>query len=264
MIRAGVSGLLLAASAPALAEEARFCPNRPSLGASGCTTLPGQVQVELSISDRAFDEDADTREEVFLHGDVTLRTGVTRRDEVQIGWTPFGTVRVRDKATGTLERTHGTGDVTLGWRHALSHPDGAAVSIAVQPYVTLPVGHSGVGAGDWAAGVVLPVSWELDEQWTLGFTGQLAAATDEDGVGRHFDGLGVFGLGYALTDALTATAELAIDRDDDPLDHATRTMAGASVAWQVGKRAQLDVLTVVGLNDDTTDVRFVVGGALLF
>lgn len=264
MIRAGVAGALLTVAPPAFAEEVRFCPNRPSLGASGCTTLPGQVQVEVSINDRAFDEDRDTREEVFLHGDLTLRTGVTWRDEIQIGWTPFGTVRVRDKATGGIERTRGPGDVTLGWRHALSHPDGAALSIAVQPYVTLPVGRSGVGGGDWGAGMVVPVSWELDDRWTLGFTGQVAAAVDEDGVGRHFDGLGVLGVSYALSEALTVTSELAVDRDDDPGDHETRSLAGCSLAWQVSEKAQLDVLAVGGLNDDAPDVRLLLGGAVLF
>ena len=262
----GAVALSIAIAAPAAAQDApgvRFCPNRPSLGASGCTTVPGQVQVELSGIDWERNDDGETREDL-IRSEVTARIGLTRDSEAQIGWTPLGTLRSRDKATGEVMRQTGVGDVTLGWRRALSHPDGKKLSAAVQPYVTLPVGRNGVGDGDWSAGTVLPVFWRIDQKWSVDFTGQLAAAVDEDGHGRHFDATGVFGVGYALTDSVTANAEFSVERDQDPAEHVVRTLAAASVAWKPTKRTQLDVLAVAGLNHDAPDARVAFGGALLF
>ncbi|WP_341207461.1 transporter [uncultured Sphingomonas sp.] len=262
----GAVALSIAIGTPAAAQDApgvRFCPNRPSLGASGCTTVPGQVQVELSGIDWERNDDGETREDL-IRSEVTARIGLTRNSEAQIGWTPLGTLRSRDKASGEVMRQTGVGDVTLGWRRALSHPDGKKLSAAVQPYVTLPVGHSGIGDGDWSAGTVLPVFWRINKKWSVDFTGQLAAAVDEDRHGRHFDATGVFGIGYALTDGVTANAELSVERDQDPAGHVARTLAAASVAWKPTKRTQLDVLAVAGLNHDAPDARVAFGGALLF
>lgn len=269
MIRAGLlaAGLLLVA-APASAQDdpvtERFCPNRPSLGASGCVTMPGQVQVELSGVDWQRDDSGDAREDLTLFGDVTARIGVTRDSELQVEFTPLGTLRTRDKVTGAVSRKWGAGDTTIGYRYALSHPDGRALSSAIQPYVTLPTGRSGIGDGDWSAGVIAPVFWQMNEKWSLDFTGRATAAANEEGGGRHFDASGVVGLGYALTDSLTAVAEFSVERDDDPSGHVTQTLAAGSLAWQPTKRTQIDLLAVAGLNHDTPDVRLVLGGAFLF
>ncbi len=266
MLKAAAVALLATIATAAAAQDApgvRFCPNRPSLGASGCTTLPGQVQVELAGVDWQRDDDGESREDL-IRSEVTARIGLTRNSEAQIAWNPLATLRTRDLASGAVTRHTGAGDVTLGWRRSLSHPDGKKLSAAVQPYVTLPVGHSEIGDGDWSAGAVLPVMWRIDKKWSIDFTGQLAAAVDDDGHGRHFDATGVFGVGYALTDSVTANAELSVERDQDPAEHVVRTLAAASLAWKLTKRTQLDLLAVAGLNHHAPDARIALGGALLF
>ncbi len=273
MLRGAIAALLAAVAGvvalPASAQDAdspdiRFCPNRPSLGATGCTTLPGQVQLEVSGIDWQRDDDGETREDLVQFAQVTARIGATRHSEFQFTWTPIATLRMRDIATGQVDHITGSGDVTLGWQRSISHPDGKKLSAAIQPYVTLPTGRSGIGAGDWAAGAVLPVYWEIDQHWSLDFTGQAAAAVDEDGSGRHFDATGVVGVGYALTEKVTATAEFSVERDLDPAGHVVRTLAAASVAWRTTDRTQLDVLAVAGLNHDAPDARVSIGGAVLF
>lgn len=264
-----VTVALLACSTPAFAqdgggEEPRFCPNRPSLGASGCTTLPGQVHVEFSGVDWQRDNNSDTREDTLLFGDVFARIGITPHAELQIGWTPLGSVRTLDKATGRVSRQSGTGDVRLGFRRSLSHPDGEGLSTALEPFVTLPVGSKALSDGDWSAGLGVPVYWQMNEKWSLSFTGEAAAAVDEDGTGRHFDTTGVFGVGYSLTDAISATVEFSVERDNDPAGHVTRTLAAGSIGWQPTDRTQIDLLFVHGLNRDAPDTQLVVGGAVLF
>lgn len=262
---AAVASLLIAA--PALAQEPahlRFCPNRPSLAESGCTTLPGQVQVELSGPDWQRDDSGGRREDQWRFGDVLARIGVAAHSEVQIGWTPYGVVRTRDAGSDIVERQAGTGDVKLAWRRAISHPDGKALSSAIQPFVTLPVGHDGIGDGDWSAGVVAPLQWRVDQHWTLELTSTASAAVDEEGGGRHFDGVAVAGVGYAVTSAVRVTGELSIERDDDPSGHVTRRLLAGSISWQPSRRTQIDMLAVAGASRDAPAARLVLGGAILF
>lgn len=252
-------------AAPAVAqEEPRFCPTRPSLGSSACTTRAGQVQGEMSAVDWQLDRTADAREDRVIAGDLLLRLGIGARTEVQLGWTALGLVRTRDRASGAVDVITGTGDVRLAVRQNLRNPDGTGLSFGVEPFVTLPVGRAPVGAGDWGAGAVLPVSYDLGEKVNIAFTGTGEALPDEDGEGRHLSLTGIAGLTVAVTGSVDATAELSLQRDDDPQGHRTLALAAGSLAWQPGRTWQLDLLVAAGLNRDTPDVRVVSGVAVLF
>ena len=259
--------LLLATlvATPAVAEEEpRFCPNRPDLGSSGCTVLPGQVLAEVSAADWELDDAGDARTDTVLAGDLLVRFGVGPRTEVQVGWTPFGHVRTRDKASGAITTSDGVGDVRLAVRQNLRAPDGKGLSFGVEPFVTLPVGRYPVGDGDWGAGVVVPVTYDLNDTLNLAFTGTGEALPDADGAGRHLSLTAIAGLGVKLSDSVETVAELSVQRDDDPEGHRTLALAAGSVAWQPAKTWQLDLLVAAGLNRDTPDVRVVTGGAVLF
>lgn len=260
------AALLLAACAtPAAAQDAdRFCPNRPSLGTNPCTVLPGHMLAEISGIDWTREDDGTDREDTILYGDMLLRIGVARATEVEIGWTSFGTKRTRDFGTGAIERRGGSGDVRLAIQQNLRNPDGDGLSFAIQPFVTLPTGGTAIGAGDWAAGLVVPIAWAVGSDWLVDVTGTTTAAVDEDGHGRHFNISGVAGLGRKLTDAVTLTGEMYVERDDEPDDATTQVQAAVSVAWQPRERFQLDLLTAFGLNHDSLDARIALGGAILF
>ena len=267
MKRLAIATLALTATAPALAQESagpRFCPDRPSLGSSGCTTDPGRVQFEFSALDWQLDNRRDQRSDSVVASDLLARVGVTPTTEVQLGWTAFGHVRTRDKLTGAISSVNGVGDVTFGVRQNLKNPEGSGFSFAIQPQVTLPVGREPIGAGDWAAGVLLPVTYSLSSKVSLGFTGEVDAAVDGDGDGQHLAYSGIWGAGYGLSDKLSATAELSLQRDNDSAGHKTQSLAALSLAYRPRKTLQLDVLAVAGLNRTSPDVELVTGGAILF
>lgn len=261
------AALFLASAAPALAqgdEGPRFCPSRPSLGESGCTTEPGHVQLEMSLVDWTRDEDAREQDDTILAGDLQARFGLTHSTELQVAWTLYGHDRTRDKLAGGIDRTSGVGDVQIGIRQNLRNPDGKGLSLAIEPSVTLPVGRAPIGAGTWGAGVVIPVTYDLSDTLNLQLTNDVEAAPDQDGAGRHFLASAVVGLGYDLTAQVTAVAEVQVTQDNDPDGHRTQAFAAGSLAWQPTRRFQLDVLVGAGLNRDTPDVRVLTGGAVVF
>lgn len=259
------AGMWWLASAPAWAGEARdLCPDRPGLGTPACTVAPGTVVGELGLADWTRDSDSAARTDTAMAGEALVRIGLTDSLEMQAGWTAYGHVRTRDRLTGRTNRASGVGDVTLALRQNLRNPDGSGLSFAVMPYVTLPVGGTAIGAGDWSAGLIMPVSFALTGRVSLALTPEVDAEADSDGNGRHLRFGSVAGLGFALTDTLSASTEVALYRDRDPAGHATEALLGLSAGWQPDDATQLDIGVNLGLNANSSDSQVYLGVARRF
>jgi len=242
---------LLAASAQA--EDRDYCPDRPGLGTPACTMSPGKTSLEIGLGDWTHDKDNQQISNEYRLGDALLRHGIAEHAEVQVGWTAFGFAREKDIATGEVDRSSGVGDLTIAVRRNLSNPDGSGFSFAIMPYVSLPVGKQPIGAGDWGAGVLAPMSYEVSDSFSLVATTQVDAAVDEDGNGRHFAFDEVLGASAKLNDKLTFTAEYELLADRDPEGHRVQHISGLSLAWQPTDDLQLDVGTNIGLDTDAPD-----------
>ena len=263
--RTAVALLALSLATAAVAQDdPRFCPTRPSIGGSSCTTEPGHVHVEYSAADWERDDQTDHREDRVVAADFLTRFGVGANTELQLGWTAYGHDRTRDKATGAIDTIDGTGDVRVAIREHLTGEKGKPFSAGVEVFSTVPTGRYPVGAGTWSAGVIIPVQYELTKKLAVSATGETDAAANESGDGRHLAYSGIAGLRYKFTDSFTTTAELSVERDNDPEQHQTLFLAALSTAWQPTKVLQFDVLAVAGLNRVSPDVRLVTGGAVLF
>ena len=248
---------LAAMAAPAAAQERDLCTDRPGLGTPACTVERGRVQVEAGLADWTLSKSAGTRSDTILFGDTLARIGVGERLEVQVGWTPLG--YSRERIGGVVDRATRVGDATVGAKLNLASPDGSGFSLAVQPRVTLPVGRAPVGAGDWGASLIVPLSYDVSDAVQLQFSPEVDAAVDGDGNGRHLAYGGTAGLGFALNDAVDASLEFQAIRDRAPGGHATEAYSGLSLAWRTSKNFQFDVGANLGLNRDSDDVELYAG-----
>jgi len=259
-----ILGVLLIA-APLRAQELRpLCADRPGLDTPACTVDAGHVQVELGLADWTHDRQPDSVTDTILAGDALARIGVGTSTELRLGWTAYGHERVRGRATGLVDSTGRTGDVTIGVKQNLIDPDGKHLSIALLPFASLPVGRAPIGAGTWSAGLVAPVDYQATDTLLLQFTSEVDAAANQSGHGRHVAYTGVVGLGVALSQALTTSIEIEATRDDDPSGHATQALAGLSLAYQPAKQLQFDVGFNAGLNHNSPDAELYVGVARKF
>lgn len=254
-----------AAIGTAEAQDLRpLCPDRPGLDTPACTVDPGHLVAEMGTIDWSLDRDAGQRTDSFTFGDLLLRYGIAQHAEIQLGWTALGTVRTHDRTTGAVTHDSGTGDLTLAVRRNLSHPDGSGFAAAVMPYATLTVGGATIGAGDWGAGLIVPLSYSLTDRIGLSLTPEIEAAVDQDRHGRHLAYGSAIGLTAALTSSVSSAFELQAVRDRDPAGHATQALASLSVAWQPRSNLQLDMGAVAGLNHASPDVELYMGIARRF
>ena len=250
----------LLAATPAMAEDKLrdLCAERPGLDTPACTVDPGHLQVEVGLGDWTLDRQAGSRTDTILLGDISARYGVGESTEIRLGWTAYGHLRTRD-SSGAIDRRSGTGDMTIGLKQNLSSPSGDGFALALLPYATLPTGKSGVGAGDWGAGLLIPISFSLTDRLTWEATPEADAAVDADGKGRHLAYGSAAGLGVKINEQWSMSIEGQVIRDRDPAGHSTQSLAGAYLAWQPKDRLQLDAGAQAGLNRRTPDMELYFG-----
>lgn len=262
--RTNMKPILLAglmAATPAWADGALrdLCSERPGLDTPACTVDPGHLQIEVGLGDWTLDQQPDSRTDTILAGDISARYGVGGNTEIRLGWTAYGHSRTRDYATGTIERISGAGDVTIGLKQNLSDPGGDGFSMALLPYATLPTGRNGIGAGDWGAGILIPINYALTRTFTLEMTPEWDAAVDSDGNGRHSAYGSAAGLNMKFSDQWSMSIEGQLLSDRDPGGHSTHALAGTYIAWQPKDRLQFDAGTQAGLNHATPGIEIYFG-----
>lgn len=252
---------------PAVPPHLReLCSERPGLTTAACTVDPGHVQVELGFGNWTLDRNSDEREDRIEAGDVLIRYGLGKTTELQIGGIAYGHVRTLDRTDGSVRTVEGGGDVTVGLKQNLRHPaEGkTGLAMAVLTYVTLPTGRQDVGEGDWSAGLIVPLSYKVNDTLSFALSPEADAAVNEGGRGRHLAYGAAAAVQVHLTETLRLSPELQVIRDDDPQEAVTLSTAALSFDVRTSKMTQLDVQAVAGLNRDTPDLKLSFGIAHKF
>lgn len=257
--------MLMLGAGAARAQERPFCADRPGKDTPPCVLDAGRWQVEASFADYALQRQDGVETKAWSFGDLEVRRGLAPRLEAQLYWSPYVTVRVRDDATGLVDKSSGSGDLALALRWSLRNPDGGGFSAALQPYVSAPTGADGIGAGKWAGGVLLPVGIELPGGAGLALTPEVDVTPDADGNGAHLAWSGVAGMSRGFG-PVTLAADVWAQLDDDPAGRTTQATLDLSAAWTPApvRDLQLDVGVNLGLTEDTPDVEVLAGIAKRF
>lgn len=274
MIRSFIIGALavatLCVAAPTLAQAPDaglrpFCADRPGKGAASCVLDQGHVQIEVGAFDGSRQTGDTTKVEGWSTGAITARFGVAAATELQVGVTAFQRETATDRATGLQDVAEGMGDLFLAIRQGLIRPDGEGFSVALMGYATVPTGGDEVRASGVEAGVVVPVSIDLGNDWGLGLSPYLDIVRDGDGEGSHAAYSFAVDVDRDLGDWILG-AELWVSRDDDPSGETTQASADLIAIWTpaAGRNFQIDFGLNFGLNDDSPDVEFGVGLARRF
>ena len=254
-----IAGWLIASPALAEGELRDLCAERPGLDTPACTVDRGHLQIEMGLADWTLDKQAGSRTDTILLGNALARYGVGESTEIRFARTAYGHTRRRDRMTGSIDRSSGAGDITIGLKQNLSNPSGDGFSLALLPYATLPTGKKDIGAGDWGAGLLIPVSFDLTDKVSWEATPEVDAAVDDDGKGRHLAFGSAAGLGIDISKRWSMSIEGELVRDRDPAGHSTRALAGAFLAWKPKDQLQFDAGAQAGLNRATPDVELYFG-----
>jgi hypothetical protein len=239
---------------PAAAQDLRdFCAQRPGRATPPCVVDAGHAQVEVGLADAVFERHGGAHDDLDTFAAAELRYGLSRRIEVEAGWSPL----IVDDVRGAARRT-GVGDVTLGLLAALTDPDKSGPAVSLLGFVTAPTATHGLGAGGWTGGVRLPVSVPLTKAVSLGLTPEVDVLRNAGGGGTHLAWIGVASLGRSFG-PVSLGAELWGQVEDEPAGEIRRATADLTAAVMLGKVLQLDAGANFGLNRSTPDVELYTG-----
>jgi len=257
-----LSVLLIAAAVagdPAGAGGLRdLCPDRPGRLTPACIVDAGHLQVETAAVDFTHATTAADVTDTVATASTLVRLGVTQYLELFAGWTPY--IHQRTRTGAGVDRTDGVGDVTLGLKQSLLHPDGKGFSLALQPFVVVPTAKAALGVGRPVVGLIIPVTLALPADFALGLSPEIDRIANTASRGHHASYTMIGGISRQLG-SVNAGLELAGTHDDDPGGRTTKATADVFAAWipKAHPTFQFDVATYVGLNHDTPDVEVLVG-----
>ena len=258
-MRLAAALLLLLAALPAEAQDLKsdlkpICPDRPGRGTSACTVDAGHAQLELGLFDDSFQHRSGVTTDTDNVGSLLAKWGVNDRMDVEAGMALYQTLRVHD-ASGTTN-LGGIGDLFL---HAKYNPlDDGAFALVLDPFVKLSTATGGLGNGAVEGGLVLPMSYDLGNSWSLAMTPELDIQLNASGSGTHANLVDVVGLGKSFG-AFTLGAEVWADRNLDPAGATSQYSFDLDAAWLANNDTQLDGGVNIGLNRATPDLEIYFG-----
>lgn len=260
MNRISVTLLLLALTAPAAAQELEpICADRPGKGNAPCTVAPGHVQIELGFDDLSIQHRSGITTSINDIGGLLAKFGLTDRLDIEAGVNLYQSER--EHGASLTETRTGVGDLFLHMKYGL---ESGRFSLAVNPYVKLPVATAAVGNGKLEGGLVVPMAYELGSGWALGDTLEADALANASGAGMHPNVSEVLGVGKRITEDLTLGAEFWTDQNFDPSSFSAQYSVGVELADLLNNDTQIDCGVNFGLDRQTPDVEIYAGIAERF
>jgi len=215
----------------ALAEDINA--DRPDLTTSAELVPAGSLQLETGLEyERERSGGAPTRQQLTVQ--AVLRAGLASRLEVSLEGEPFVWQRAADD-------DRGSGDYTLALKYRLYAPPegGGAPTLALRPFVKLPVARAPIGSERLDAGALFLMSLALP--WGLGLDVNAGAAAIGQTRPEGFlaQGLASASLSWAATERLATIADFFFTTKEDR-DGRASLIATAAVVYKVTSRLAVD------------------------
>jgi hypothetical protein len=248
--------LLALLALPARAEDRKpICPDRPGRGTSPCTVDEGHAQFELGLFDDSFQHRSGVTTDTDNVGSLLAKWGASERIDVEAGMAFYQHLRVHD-AAGTTTMS-GIGDLFLHAKYNPLSADGP-FALVLDPFFKLPTATGGLGNGSVEGGLVLPMAYDLGDNWSLAMTPEVDLLLNASGRGTHANLVDVVGLGHSFG-PVTLGAELWTGQNLDPAGTVRQYSFDLDAAWLANNDTQFDGGLNIGLNRATPDLEIYFG-----
>ena len=191
--------------------------------------------------------------DTFLVTNPNLKYGVSDDVDIEANIAPDVIVRTRDLNTGKSHTVSGIGDLFLRVKWVAIGNSGSDFALAIDADLKLPTANKNIGNGAVEGGVVVPMSYALDDVWSIGMTPELDVLKNASDGGRHIALTNVIGIGRSISGGVTLGAEIWGSTDLDPSGSTQQYSFDLDAAWQPQSDPdlQLDGGMNFGLNADT-------------
>jgi len=225
-------------------EDVTATPQRPTFARNTSTTAQGTVEVEAGLMREPGEQFATP---------ATVKYGLSSRDELFIGFTPFKMVELPG------DDGEGFGDVLVGWRQRFYEHESEPATAAWQAALKLPTADEdeGLGTGEFDGFLAGIVTYAQEDWSATGFAQfGLLGEPDSSGVDHQEALSGVFDMGLPDSNA-GVVAELAgVFTPEQDLEQVFTTLG---VNWSPLPGVVFDTGVLLGLSHDAPDFQYFVG-----
>lgn len=241
--------------------ERAFCTDRPTKSTGSCTVDAGHFQLESDVFNATIDRSGGQNTNTFLFTNPTLKVGVTNTADLEVNLTPYEQVDVRDRLSGAQSHAQGVGDLYIRGKLNLIGDDGGDFALALSPFIKLPTAARGLGDGAVEEGVVIPMAFNLPQNWALTVDPEIDSLKNAADNGRHLNLSGLISFSRPLSPSVTLSLELWSDVNIDPQGTVRQYSFDLAAAWVVPSRPnlQLDCGVNFGLNSVTPAAQLYTG-----
>lgn len=235
--------------------------DRPDTTESPHTVDAGHFQFEFSVADYSYDRRNAAREttRVWEVAPVNIKIGLLNDTDIQFLLTPYVRERTTDRATDSTTRVDGFGDTTIRVKQNIVGNDEGDFALAIVPFITLPTAKRALGAGDVECGLIVPMGFELPNEFSLGLMGEIDILRSADRSRYVVDFVHTATINRRIAGNLSGFVEYAgfhnLNNDED-----YRGSFNCGLIYEFTPDFRLDAGVRVGLTEAAEDLGVFVGG----
>jgi len=225
--------MMVATASSALADDndlRPLCPDRPGKGTSPCTVDATHWQVEVDGFDATLDHHDGVTRDAYVVFAPTIKYGVTPSVDIEASFAPFNWSYTRSDASSRVE--NGIGDLFLRTKWNFLGAESGPLTAIVEPFVKVPTASHEFGDGAVEEGIVVPLAYDLGQNWSLSSTPEIDLLKNSAGAGRHVNLVDVIALGKGFEDGIALSTELWVDQNQDPKSEAMQSSFDIDISWQ--------------------------------
>jgi hypothetical protein len=236
--------------------------DRPDVTESAYTVDAGHFQVEMDLLRASYDrynrERTDVRVESWSWANTNFKAGLLSNLDLQLVVPFHSEVRTDDRASRTVSRQRGFGDLTVRLKWNLWGNDGGQTALALMPFVKIPTAQDDLRNGAVEGGLIVPLSVELPAGWSMGVMAEFDFNEDGDGRGHHAEFVNSITFGHKIAGPLGGYVEFVSIATTDP-EGTWNATCNCGLTYALTGDLQLDAGVNLGLTRDAEDASPFVG-----
>jgi hypothetical protein len=225
-----------------------FSTDRPDKSNSPYTVDAGHYQIESDFVNVSIFHSNGITVRTVQFADPVLKAGLTNTTDFELGYGGYNEVTTTSGGVpGT--RASGFGDLTPRLKWNLLGDDDGTYSVALIPYVKIPVASRQIGNGEVEGGMILSVGINLPMGFTAIVMSELDALKNGANNGKHANYVNLVNVSHSIFGDLSGSVELASQIAADV--HSTNAYtADLALSYALTPTLQLDAASYIGLNRD--------------
>jgi hypothetical protein len=243
---------------PPPSAEQPICADRPTRSNNACTVDPGHFQLEADIANATFQRLDGVTVDTWLIANPTLKYGLAANLDIEANIAPLEIVRTRIDGARP-ETLAGVSDLFLHVKYMFLNTKDGIWQAALLPYVKVPTARAGLGNGAVEGGVVVPISYKINNTFSLTAQPEYDDLLNAAGTGRHPNYAQTLSLSASLPHTITLYGEIWGGWNFDPSGEVTQYTADLAASFNAGPRLQFDGGVNIGLNRFTPGAQVYIG-----